>query len=69
MTTSYRYPDDDGAEAERIRREVSRLRIEWLNARTDRDMALQRFYACVRAELVAEAAFRAVALDNPEADT
>lgn len=65
----YRYPaDDDGAERERIRRDVARLRQEWLAARTDRDLALRRFYACVRAELEAEAAFRAVALVAPEDD-
>jgi hypothetical protein len=65
--TAYRYPDD-GDELERVRREVARLRVEWLNARTDRDLALHRLFACIRAELEAETAFRAIATDHPEVD-
>lgn len=66
VSASYRFPadDDDRAELERHRRQVAELRRAWLDARTDRDLALHRFYAAVRAELLAEAAFRAVALDE-----
>lgn len=60
--TAYHYPDDDH---DALAREIERRRCAWHQARTDRDVALRHFYDAVRAELVAEAAFRDVALGQP----
>jgi hypothetical protein len=62
--TAYRYPDDDGAGPD-MAVEIERRRRAWHQARTDRDVALRRFYDAVRAELAAEVAFRDVALEEP----